>query len=499
MIKRRASGILLHITSLPSAHGIGDLGPAAYKFADFLAEAKQSFWQVLPLNPLGTSSHNSPYSGLSAFAGNPLLISLEKLAEQGLLTQEQIAQHPAFAADKVDYAKVVEFKQHLFNTAYENFKKSPAPCEYGKFCEENSMWLDDFALFIALSEHFRQQSWNKWPEPVRDRSSDELTVMRERFKDRIGREKFLQYIFFKQWFALKDYCSQRGIQFLGDIPIYVDYDCADVWTHPNLFKLDDKKLPTAVSGVPPDYFSKTGQRWGNPVYNWEVSKKGHYQWWIERIGHNLKLFTSLRIDHFRGFVQYWEVPASEETAVKGKWVDGPGEDLFFALLKRFAYLPIIAEDLGLITPDVREFIRRFEFPGMKVLLFAFDTTLPRNLYAPHNITSNCVVYTGTHDNNTVRGWFEKEASEEDKKRFMHYLGHETKAETVHWDMIRLAMRSVGNTVIIPVQDILGLDGEARMNTPSVKENNWTWRLADGQLTKDLAKNLADMTHIYGRD
>jgi 4-alpha-glucanotransferase len=499
MIKRRTSGILLHITSLPSAYGIGDLGPAAYKFADFLVEAKQSFWQVLPLNPLGPSSHNSPYSCLSAFAGNTLFISPEKLVEDGLLTAEQIAQHSDLPAEKVDYSKVAEFKQSMLNLAYENFKKMPAPYEYGQFCKQNSAWLDDYSLFVALSEHFEGQSWDKWPERVRDRNNEEIAAVREQFKDRVEKERFLQYIFFKQWSALKDYCNQRGIQILGDMPIYVDYNCADVWENPHLFKLDERKLPTAVSGVPPDYFSKTGQRWGNPVYNWEVIKKEHYRWWIERIGHNLKLCDSLRIDHFRGFVQYWEVPASEETAVKGKWVDGPGEELFLAMLKRFSNLPIIAEDLGMITPDVREFIHRFEFPGMKVLLFAFDATLPRNFYAPHNIVKNCLVYTGTHDNNTVRGWFEKEASDEDRKRLSRYLGHETSADKVNWEMIRLAMRSVGNTVIIPVQDILGFGENTRMNTPSMQEGNWTWRLADGLLTKDLAKKLADMTHIYGRD
>ena len=499
MIKRRANGILLHITSLPSGFGIGDFGPAAYKFADFLAEAKQSFWQVLPLNPPGPASRNSPYSSFSAFAGNTLLVSPEKLVEDGLLTQEQISQCPPFAADKVEYVRAGEFKQSLFDAAYENFKKSPLPYEYGQFCKQHSGWLDDFSLFVALNGHFQGQSWDKWPEALRDRHHDEVVKMREQFKDHIGREKFLQYIFFKQWFALKDYCNHHGIQIIGDVPIYVDYNCADVWVHSHLFKLDEKKLPTAVAGVPPDYFSKTGQRWGNPVYNWEAVKKGHCHWWIQRIGHNLRIFDSLRIDHFRGFVQYWEVPASEDTAVNGKWVHAAGEEFFYALARRFANLPIIAEDLGMITPDVREFIRRFEFPGMQVLLFGFDHSLPRNYHAPHNIVNNSIVYTGTHDNNTVRGWFEKEASEEDRKRFARYLGHEAKAETVHLDMIRLAMRSAGNTVIIPMQDILGLDEKARMNIPAIAEGNWTWRLADNQLTKDLAKHLADMTHIYGRD
>jgi 4-alpha-glucanotransferase len=498
MIKRRASGILLHITSLSSGYGIGDLGPAAYKFADFLAEAKQGFWQILPLNPSCISSHNSPYSSLSAFAGNTLLISPEKLAEDGLLSKEQIAP-PADAGEKIDYGKVTEYKQSLYTSAYENFKKMPAPYEYEKFCKDNSKWLEDFALFVTLQEHFEGQSWDKWPEPVRDRQPEKLKELKEQFEDKIGREKFLQYIFARQWAALKEYCNQKGIQIIGDIPIYVDYNCADVWEFPQYFKLDDKKLPTLVAGVPPDYFSKTGQRWGNPVYNWEALKKQNYDWWVRRIGHNLEFFDSLRIDHFRGFVQYWEVPAAEKTAVKGKWVDGPSYDLSYTLLKRFAYLPIIAEDLGFITADVREFIHHFEFPGMKVLLFAFDASLPRNFYAPHNIPKNCLVYTGTHDNNTVRGWFEKEASEEDKKRFTYYLGHETSAEKVSWDMIRLAMRSVGNTVIVPMQDILGLDDKARMNIPSVAEGNWSWRLAEGQLTKELAKSLADMTHIYGRD
>jgi 4-alpha-glucanotransferase len=499
MIKRRASGILLHITSLPSGFVIGDFGPAAYAFADFLVEAKQSFWQVLPLNPPGPASRNSPYSNFSAFAGNTLLISPEKLVEEGLLTQEQISQYPPLATDKVEYVKAIEFKKNLFNAAYENFKKSPLPYEYGQFCKQHSGWLDDFGLFVVLNEHFGGQSWDKWPETLRDRHHDEIAKMREQFKDRIGQEKFLQYMFFKQWLALKDYCNYRGIQIIGDVPIYVDYNCADVWVHPHLFKLDDKKLPTAVAGVPPDYFSKTGQRWGNPVYNWEAIKKEHYHWWIQRIGHNLRIFDSLRIDHFRGFVQYWEVPAGEETAVKGQWTPAAGAEFFYTLSRQFANLPIIAEDLGLITPDVREFIRRFEFPGMQVLLFGFDHSVPRNYHAPHNIQSSSIVYTGTHDNNTVRGWFEKDASEEDRKRFARYLGHEATPETVHLDMIRLAMRSAGTTVIIPMQDILGLDEKARMNIPAIAEGNWSWKLPEGQLTKDLTKSLAEITHIYGRD
>jgi 4-alpha-glucanotransferase len=499
MNKRRASGILLHITSLPSGFGVGDMGAAAYQFADFLAEAKQSFWQVLPLNPPGPASRNSPYSSFSAFAGNTVLISIEKLVEDGLLTHEQLSQNSVPNSDKADFAKVIECKKILFDAAYENFKKSPLPYEYGQFCKQHSGWLDDFGLFVAMGEHFGGQSWDKWPEVIRDRRHNEIAVMRDEFKDRIGREKFLQYIFFKQWFALKDYCNHRGIQIIGDVPIYVDYNCVDVWVHPHLFKLDDKKLPTAVAGVPPDYFSKTGQRWGNPVYNWEALRKEHFHWWVQRIGHNLKIFDSLRIDHFRGLVQYWEVPASEETAVHGKWVHAAGEELFLAVSKRFANLPIIAEDLGVITPDVREVIRRFEFPGMQVLQFGFDHSLPRNYHAPHNIVNTSIVYTGTHDNNTIRGWFGKETSEEDKKRLTRYFGYETSPEKINWDMIRLAMRSAGNTVIIPMQDVLGLDEKARMNIPAIAEGNWTWRLTDGQLTNDLAKTLADMTHIYGRD
>jgi 4-alpha-glucanotransferase len=321
---------------------------------------------------------------------------------------------------------------------------------------------------------------------------------RANLAERIEQERFYQYEFFRQWFSLKHYCNSKGIQIIGDIPIYIDINSADVWANPQIFKLDANKKPVAIAGVPPDYFSKTGQRWGNPVYDWETLKKSGYAWWVHRIGHNLKLFDSMRIDHFRGFVAYWEIPATEATAVKGAWVEAPGEEFFKVLLRRFSHLPIIAEDLGVITPDVREFIRRYELPGMKVLLFAFDESMTRNPYITHNIGANSIVYTGTHDNDTVRGWFENDAGAADKQRVAQYLGYSPKPESIHWDFIRLAMISAANTVIIPMQDVLGLGREARMNMPSTCEGNWSWRLNGNELTSELAAKLGGITETYGR-
>ena len=493
---KRGSGILLHITSLPSAHGIGDLGPWSYEFADFLSEAKQSFWQILPLNPTVAACGSSPYHSSSAFAGNTLLISPDSMVEEGLLTEGDIKPAPYFEKKEVDYPKVISYKEKIFNKAHERFKRSRED-EFEKFCSENSSWLEDFALFAALRVHFGRV-WNEWPSKIRDRQLKALQKLKNQLHDRIEREKFLQYVFFKQWFSLKSYCNDKGIQIIGDIPIYVDFDSADVWVNSGIFKLNGEKRPSFVAGVPPDYFSSTGQLWGHPVYRWDVLKELGYAWWIRRIEHNLKFFDLVRIDHFRGFVAYWEVQAGEKTAVKGRWVEAPAEDFFAALRERFSSPPIIAEDLGIITPDVREMINRLGFPSMRVLLFAFGEDLPTNPYAPHNHVKNSVVYTGTHDNNTVRGWFEREATPEDKKRLFRYLGREVSAQDVHWEFIRLAMMSVANMVIFPIQDILGLDEKARMNQPAIVEGNWRWRLLPEQLTPALARKLSEMTEIYGR-
>jgi len=497
-MKMRGSGILLHITSLPSAYGIGDLGPEAWRWADFLAETKQSIWQILPLNPTDLAHGNSPYQSVSAFAGNPLLISPELMVREGFLAQSDVENVPNYPKGRVDYPAVFASKERIFRVAYERFQQEGKRYEYERFCTENSFWLDDFALFMALRNHFPGKAWTEWPQEVRDRRPGALKSLKDELHDALEKAKFLQYVFFEQWHSLKAFCNHRGIQLFGDIPIYVIHDSVDVWANPELFTLDDEMKPNVVAGVPPDYFSETGQLWGNPIYRWDVLRESGYAWWIRRIEHNARLFDLIRVDHFRGLVGYWVVPAGETNAVNGTWVEAPAEDFLNALLRRFPQLPIIAEDLGVITPDVREIMHRFELPGMKVLLFAFGEDLPTNPYIPHNLPRNCVLYTGTHDNNTVRGWFEREASPEIKERLFRYLGREVPAEDIHWELIRLAMMSVANMVIFPIQDILGLGQEARMNLPATAEGNWQWRLLPDQLTSSIADKLRGMTELYGR-
>jgi len=497
-MKRRGSGVLLHVSSLPSPFGIGDMGPSAYQFVDFLAGAKQSYWQILPLNPTDTFHYNSPYHTTGAFAGNPLLISPELLAEQGFLDKKDLSPSPEFSHGRVDFRSVTAYKEKIFMQAYERFKTTKEKCDYESFCSQNSDWLEDFALFMALRSRFKKQAWSEWPQDIRDRKPDVLQSVRKELGDSIEMQKFLQFVSFMQWLSLKSYCNGKGVQIIGDIPIYVDYDSADVWTYPHLFKLDDKKRPYVVAGVPPDYFSKTGQLWGNPIYHWDVMKQNGYDWWVRRMAHSAKLFDFMRVDHFRGFVAYWEVPAHEKNAVNGRWVEAPALDFFNHLTKKFPYLPIIAEDLGVITADVREIMRQFRFPGMKLLLFAFGSDMPTNPYIPHNLVKNCVAYTGTHDNITVRGWFEKVATREEKERVFRYLGHEVTAEQLPWELVRLVMMSIANTVILPMQDLLCLSEEARMNQPATQEGNWQWRLSPDLLTPALTARLLEMTETYGR-
>ncbi len=497
-MKKRGSGILLHITSLPSKYGIGDTGPQAYKFVDFLNDTKQSLWQILPLNPTDTALGNSPYSSASSFGGNPLLISPELMVKEGFLKHKETNPVPAFSKKKTDYIAVGEYKDRIFHIAYDRFRKKKSRHNYDKFCKQHKLWLDDFALFMSLKQHFQGKMWSEWPAELRDRHQDALHRMREELSDNITYIKFLQYIFFKQWFLLKKYCYHKNIQILGDMPIYITYDSVDVWTNPELFKLKPDKQPVFVAGVPPDYFSKTGQLWGNPVYDWNKLKGTKYSWWIERVRHNMNLFDLIRIDHFRGMVAYWEIPAGEKTAINGKWVEVPVEDFFNTLLKHFPNLPIIAEDLGIITPDVREVMRNFNFPGMKVLLFAFGENEPKHPYLPHMFVNNCVVYTGTHDNNTVQGWFSHEAKYEEKERLFRYIGRKVPANIIHIELIRLIMMSTANMVIFPLQDVLGLGKEARMNIPSTKENNWEWRVCSNQITSQVTKRLLEMTTIYAR-
>lgn len=498
MTKTRTSGILLHITSLPSRFGIGDLGPGAFRFADFLKKAKQSYWQILPLNP--PASFNSPYSSMSAFAGNTLLISPELLYRDGLLAKKDIKDAPAFPETAVDYRAVSACKSRVLNTACERFFSRPKPSSYERFCRTNRSWLEDFAMFVALREHFPNRPWPDWPIRLRDRNKQTLKSLKSQLQDKVKRQKFLQYIFFKQWLSLKAHCRRLGIKIIGDVPMYVAYDSADVWANPQIFKLTKTKQPRVVSGVPPDDFSKTGQLWGTPVYAWDVLKRSRYRWWIDRIEHNLKLFDAVRLDHFCGFASYYEVPAGEKTAVKGKWVPGPREHFFNALIKRRAHLPLIAEDLGIITPKVIKLRDRFGLAGTKVLLFAFADPSRRgaNPHLPHTFVRNCVVYTGTHDTNTARGWFESQAKRKEKQRLFACLGRKVSARQIHWELIRLAMASVGNVVIVPLQDVLGLRGQARMNRPGTAHGNWRWRFTWPQLKPSAIKKLAEMTKTYTR-
>jgi 4-alpha-glucanotransferase len=497
-MKRRASGILLHITSLPSSYGIGDLGPEAYRFADVLEACGQTLWQILPLNPTDPAFGNSPYHSISAFASSPWILSPEVLVKEGVLAEADLHPLPASPQNRVDYAMVVHHRQNLFKIVQDAFRRRQPSSDLERFCLENASWLDDYALFVALKAHLGSAVWREWPGPLRDRDPRALEEARSNLRERIEREKLLQYLFSVQWRALREYCNRKGILIFGDLPIYVNYDSADVWAHPHLFKLDHEKRPYVVAGVPPDYFSETGQLWGNPMYDWDVMRREGFSWWILRIKRAFDLYDMVRIDHFRGLVGCWEVPAGHETAINGRWVEVPAEEFFLAILKRFPYAPLVAEDLGLITPDVREIMHRFGFPGMKLLIFAFGDNMARNPYVPHNIPVNALVYTGTHDNNTVRGWFEREAKPEDKRRLFSYLGREIPADQIHWEMIRLAMMSVANVAIIPVQDLLGLGEEARMNRPSVSGGNWEWRLSPDALTPALEKRVREMTEIYGR-
>lgn len=498
MLRRRSSGILIHITSLPSKHGIGDFGPATYKFVDFLKAAGQNYWQILPLNHTAAGTAHSPYNCLSAFAGNPLLISPDRLYQDGLLTKAEIAARPGLPADKVDYAKVSSWKGKLFDAAFERFGKGGKRGDYEAFVQEHRVWLEPFASFVALRQHFRGRLWCDWPAALRDRRKGALGAVENELREPIERERFLQYIFYKQYSHLKRYCNEQGIQVAGDIPVYVAYDSADVWSRPDLFKLNRAGKPLFVAGVPPDYFSRTGQLWGNPVYDWQRLEETKFDWWMQRIKHNLLLFDFVRVDHFRGFVAYWQVPAGHKTAIHGKWADAPGEALFRELFRRIPSAAIFAEDLGYITADVREIVAKYRFPCMKVLQFAFDGDPLCNTHMPHNHVENSIVYTGTHDNNTTRGWFEQEVRGQRRKRLFDYLGRKISATDISWELMRLAMASVAKVAIVPMQDVLGLGPEARMNFPAKTQGNWMWRLRPGLTDARLATRLRKLTETYGR-
>ena len=489
----RCSGILLHITSLPSKFGVGDFGPAAFEFVDSLEQAGQTLWQILPINP--PSFGNSPYSCTSAFAISPLFASPELMLRDGLLEDYDLESVPEFSSNRVQYSFVLDFKIQLLSKSYDRFKENIDKDEFEQFCVDNSYWLEDFCLFSALKNHFGGRSWNEWPEDIKRRNA--VHRYTDSLREYLEREKYFQFVLFYQWKELQKYCRNKGIRVFGDVSLYVNHDSADVWAHPELFKLDQELNPVVVAGVPPDYFSETGQRWGNPIFDWNFLRKNNFVWWIERMKHNLDLFDLVRIDHFRGFLAAWEIPVNDSTAVNGQWQECPGVEFFSVLLNEFKSIPVVAEDLGVITQDVRDAMARFGFPGMKLLIFAFDGDILQNPYAPENHVKNCVLYTGTHDCNTMRGWFEEELSDESKVKLENILGKKVCANTIAEEMVILAMSSIADTVILPMQDVLGLGSEARMNCPGIAENNWEWRLLPGQWSTDIV--LADKTKSYGRD
>ena len=491
MKNQRSSGILCHVSSLPSSYGIGDLGPEAFHFVDILARARQRFWQVLPLNPTDRGLGNSPYSSYSAFAFNPLLISPEGLYQDGLLTREELEKCRIDSDGSVAFDQVYDRKAWMIGRAYDKYQsrwfKSSA---FDRFCSEQGTWLDDHALFVVLKRRFKSVGWADWPVEFRDRHPRALKDISVQVVAEVRMEKYAQFLFYGQWMKLRAYCLKKGVRLIGDVPIYVNYDSVDVWCNRRFFKLDEQGRQTFVAGVPPDYFSKEGQRWGNPVYNWDELKKTGFAWWVDRVRHNLDFFDLVRIDHFRAFAQYWEIPASEPTAVKGVWKDVPGLELFTAIQKAFPDLPIIAEDLGVITPDVDALKDRFLLPGMHVLMFAFHNEYKKSRDLPENSTELSVVYTGTHDNNTIAGWFLKDITPMEKKNMREYFRRDISSDDVNWVMIDLALRSAAFLAIIPVQDLLGLKDDARMNKPSTVKGNWGWRFLPGALTSQVVDRLA---------
>ena len=495
----RSAGILLHISSLPSRFGIGDLGPESYAFVDFLDTAGQTYWQILPISPTEVSSGNSPYSGLSAFAGNILLISPEQLLEDGLLEKKDLLEKVA-NSNKVNYEEVTRLKIGLLDKAFSNFEKGTnkeLSNAFDKFVQEEASWLEDYSLYAALKSEYKT-SWQKWPKGIKFRKESAIKKVKEELKDGIRKEQFFQFLFYHQWFKLKAYCNKKGIKIFGDIPFYVGLDSSDVWAKPEIFKLDEDLNPTAVSGVPPDYFSETGQLWGTPVFRWAEKKKEVHLWWLLRLKQCLRIYDILRLDHFRAFSAYWEVPAGEETAINGQWEKGPGAPFFKELKQVLPNLPLVAEDLGDIDQPVHDLMNQFKLPGMRILQFAFGDNPGENLYAPHHHVKNSLVYTGTHDNNTVRGWYHN-ASAKEKRNLTQYTGRRIQLNKVNEVMIQMAQSSVAHIAVVPMQDYLALGEEAMMNKPSTAEGNWEWRLMNGEANQALAKSLGKLMKLYGRE
>lgn len=503
----RASGILLHPTSLPAPHGIGDLGPEAYAFVDFLEAAGHKLWQVLPLNPTGYG--DSPFQCFSASAGNPLLISLDRLVEKGTLSKAELNDLPACPLETVDYGRVIAFKTPLLKKAARNFLESATTedrRQFEEFCLANANWLNDFSLFMAVKDTQDLVAWTKWPADIASRETEAVRVWQAKLASEIEAIKYWQFEFSQQWQSLRTYAHERDIRIIGDIPIYVAHDSADVWADRENFWLDAQGNPSRIAGVPPDYFSSNGQLWGNPIYNWPLLRKAGYRWWIERFRSAMRLYDIMRIDHFRGFEAYWEVPAGETTAIHGRWIKGPGAELFSVVHAELGDLPIIAENLGVITPEVEAIRNQFGFPGMAILQFAFGNDPQGPSFRPHNYDRNLVAYTGTHDNDTTAGWWasggaaDSIRSAEDvlkEHAFARaYLGLQD--EAIHWVLIRTILASVANTAIVPLQDVLGLGSQARMNLPGTSSGNWRWRMRPGSLTDEITTRLRTMNTDYDR-
>lgn len=491
----RECGILLPIASLPSKYGIGTFSKNAYDFIDKLKLSGQRFWQILPLGPTGYG--DSPYQSFSTFAGNPYFIDLETLIDEGYLTEDECEAYD-FGDDEryIDYEKIYLSRFKVLKIAYERSHIENNK-EFQEFISENSYWLEDYALYMSIKNHFSGISWSKWDNDIRMRDKDALERYRKKFKDEIRFYEFQQFMFIRQWIKLKAYANERGIKIIGDIPIYVAFDSADSWAHPELFQFDKDRTPIAVAGCPPDGFSATGQLWGNPLYDWEYHKKTSYAWWMERIAYSFKLYDVVRIDHFRGFDEYYSIPYGAVTAQVGKWESGPGYGIFRELKNKLGEMNIIAEDLGFLTDSVLKLVKKTGYPGMKVLEFAFDSREESD-YLPHNYDKNCIVYTGTHDNETIVGWY-KNLSAADKKLAVDYMDIDiSKEEDINWKFIRLALSSVANLAVIPMQDYLGLGNEARINKPSTVGFNWKWRLLEDEFTDKLTEKIAKVTKLYGR-
>lgn len=496
---KKLCGVLLHISSLPSQFGIGDLGPSAYQFVEFLKKSRQHIWQILPLNPTDAISDSSPYCSNGAFAFNTLFISPELLLDARLIEKKDFADTPAFSKRQVEFNNVIAFKNKLLQNAYQSFcKKTKGQEDFEEFIETEKLWLDDYALFLAIKSVYEGKSWVEWPAELKNRDPGALKGFADKYAQEIRAFKFYQYLFCKQWKQLTDFAMHKGIILMGDMPIYVNHDSADVWAHRGLFKLDAKGRLSVVAGVPPDYFSKTGQRWGNPVYDWDNLKADNFEWWIRRFKHNLEMVKILRVDHFRAFVNYWEIPTQEETAINGHWADVPTDKFFAALRKAFNHLPLVAEDLGMLDEKVREKIDSLGFPGMKILQFAFNGDLETHPYLPHNYNYNCVVYTGTHDNNTTRGWWEDDSNENEKLSLSKYIEGKVSTDNVVEIMMELALASDAQIALYPMQDILNLGSDCRMNIPGTSQGNWRWRFQWNELSVDLPGRLAKLVSASGR-